>query len=89
MEGSSQWWTAVQVRNHRNPVAKLEYVDDGGSWVDVPRTSYNFFIMVHGMGPGPYSFRVTDVYGNVLTDSNIPHVEGGTVDGAGQFPRGP
>jgi expansin (peptidoglycan-binding protein) len=89
MEGSSEWWTAVQVRNHRNPVARLEYLDEGGAWVDVPRTDYNFFIKVDGMGPGPYSFRVTDSYGNVLTDNGIPHVEGGTVDGAAQFPRGP
>jgi expansin (peptidoglycan-binding protein) len=38
MEGSSQWWTAVQVRNHRNPVAKLEFLDEGGQWVAVART---------------------------------------------------
>jgi hypothetical protein len=41
------------------------------------------------MGPGPYTFRVTDRYGNTLTDNNIPHVENGTVNGVGQFPAGP
>jgi expansin (peptidoglycan-binding protein) len=88
-EGSNQWWTAVQVRNHRNPVATLEYLNSEGQWVDVPRTSYNYFVQASGMGPGPYAFRVTDIYGNELVDHGIPHVEDGTVSGAGQFPPGP
>jgi expansin (peptidoglycan-binding protein) len=88
-DGSNQWWTAVQVRNHRNPVAKLEYLNGEGQWVDVPRTSYNYFVQASGMGPGPYAFRVTDIYGNELVDHGIPHVEDGTVSGAEQFPPGP
>jgi expansin (peptidoglycan-binding protein) len=88
-DGSNQWWTAVQIRNHRNPISKLEY-QDGSQWVNVPRTSYNYFVQTNpGMGPGPYSFRVTDVYGNQLTDTGIPHIEDGTIDGAAQFPPGP
>lgn len=88
-DGSNQWWTAVQVRNHRNPVASLEYWT-GSAWVNVPRTSYNYFVQTGpGMGPGPYTFRVTDHYGNVLVDSGVPHVEDGTVAGSGQFPPGP
>jgi expansin len=89
-EGSNQWWTAVQVRNHRNPIAKFEYLADGNQWVSVQRVSYNYFVQTEpGMGPGPYSFRVTDVYGNVLQDSGIPFQESGTVNGTGQFPVGP
>ncbi len=88
-EGSNQWWTAVQVRNHRNPIAKLEYRDAGGQWITVNRERYNYFVQPSGMGPGPYTFRVTDIYGNVLVDSGIPHIEAGTVNGAGQFPPGP
>ena len=89
-DGSNQWWTAVQVRNHRNPIAKFEYLDSGGSWVEVPRTSYNYFVQTSpGMGVGPYSFRVTDLYGNVLVDSDIPFIEDGTVQGSSQFPAGP
>lgn len=88
-QGSNQWWTAVQIRNHRNPVAKLEY-NTGNEWVTVPRTDYNYFVQTNpGMGPGPYQFRVTDTYGNVLTDSGIPHSENGSVDGGAQFPPGP
>jgi expansin (peptidoglycan-binding protein) len=89
-DGSNQWWTAVQVRNHRNPVASLEYLNGSGQWVSVPRTSYNFFVQTNpGMGPGPYTFRVTDNYGNALVDSGIPHIENGTVEGVAQFPPGP
>ncbi len=89
-DGSNEWWTAVQIRNHRNPIARLEYLRDGSQWVAVPRTSYNYFVQTNpGMGPGPYTFRVTDSYGNVLSDSGIHHVENGTVSGAGQFPPGP
>ena len=89
-DGSNQWWTAVQIRNHRNPIARLEYFTTGGQWVSVPRTSYNYFVQTNpGMGPGPYTFRVTDSYGNVLIDSGIPHIENGTVNGSNQFPPGP
>ncbi len=86
-DGSNQWWTAVQVRNHRTPIAKFEYLNGDGQWVNVGRTSYNYFVQTNpGMGPGPYTFRVTDKYGNQLVDTGIPHVENGTVNGAKQFP---
>jgi expansin (peptidoglycan-binding protein) len=89
-DGSNQWWTAVQIRNHRNPISKLEYRNASGQWVRVPRVSYNYFVQTNpGMGTGPYTFRVTDWYGNVITDSGIPHIENGTVNGKSQFPVGP
>ncbi len=88
-EGSNQWWTAVQIRNHRNPIVKFEYLK-GSQWVTVPRVSYNFFVQTNpGMGVGPYTFRVTDSYTNTLTDSGIPFIESGTINGTGQFPPGP
>jgi expansin len=88
-QGSNQWWTAVQIRNHRNPIAKFEYLNASSHWISVPRTDYNYFVEGNGMGTGPYSFRVTDSYGHVLTDSGIPFIEDGTVNGANQFPYGP
>jgi expansin len=89
-DGSNQWWTAVQIRNHRNPIAKFEYRTSGGQWVTVPRVSYNYFVQQNpGMGVGPYQFRVTDMYSNTLIDSGIPFIENGTVNGAAQFPPGP
>lgn len=85
-EGSNPYWTAVQIRNHRNPVARFEYLVPGGTFKSIPRTDYNYFVEDQGMGAGPYTFRVTDIYGNVLQDSGIPFVEGGEIPGNAQFP---
>jgi expansin len=87
-DGSNRWWTAVQIRNHRNPIAKFEYYS-GSQWVTVARTSYNYFVQSSGMGPGPYKFRVTDIYGNILTDSDIQLLPDQSINGSGQFPNGP
>lgn len=83
-EGSNQWWTAIQVRNHRNPIEKLEFWD-GTNYVDVPRQKYNYFLKDDGMGLGPHTFRITDVYGNEIVEENInftPEVE---IQGTNQF----
>jgi len=85
-EGSNQWWTAVQVRNHRHPIARFEYLTSQGTFATVNRTDYNYFVQPNGMGPGPYTFRVTDIFGHQLVDQGIPHVENGNVAGAAQFP---
>ncbi len=85
-EGSNQWWSAVQIRNHRYAIDKLEFKDDSGKYVSVARESYNYFVQSSGMGPGPYTFRVTDVFGHTLEDTGIAFVEGGVKDGKAQFP---
>lgn len=87
-DGSSQYWTAVQIRNHRYAIAKVETMKDG-AYVEMTRADYNYFLLESGAGTGPYSFRVTDVKGNVLEDTNIASVEQGNVVGAGQFPPCP
>lgn len=63
--GSSQYWCGVQVIGHRNPVARLE-VRDGGGWVPLPRTEYNYFLSEQGTGCGG-ALRITDIYGERLT----------------------
>ena len=87
-ENSNQWWTAVQIRNHRNPITKFEYWTNN-QWVAVPRVSYNYFVQSSGLGVGPYTFRVTDMYSHTLTDSGVSFIENGTINGAAQFPPGP
>jgi expansin (peptidoglycan-binding protein) len=88
-EGSNIWWTAVQIRNHRNPIASVEYLDSGGNYQPMPRTDYNYFLEANGLGPGPYTFRVTDIYGNVLQDAGIPFIIATEIPGGGQFPPMP
>lgn len=85
-DGSSQWWTAVQVRNHRHPIARLE-VEKRGAFVAIARETYNYFVDPSGMGPGPYTFRLTDVYGHQIVDRAIALREDQEVAGTQQFPR--
>ena len=97
--GSNPWWLAFQVRNHRNPIAQLEYLTPQNQWVQLSRTTYNYFIRQCNCAngeTGPFTLRITDIYGNVLTEtvqfttlsrnSNSP---GELVNGSGQFPYGP
>jgi expansin len=86
-DGSNQWWTAIQIRNHRYPVVKFEYLGPDGNFVNVPRTDYNYFVQASGMGPGPYVLRVTDYFGHVLTDSNIVAATDSSISGKQQFPE--
>ncbi len=85
-EGSSEFWIGVQVRNHRYPVDKFEYMDKNGEFIEIPRRNYNYF-ETRDMGPGPYTFRVTDIYGQEFIDKDIPFTGSETiVPGTQQFP---
>jgi len=85
-EGSNPYWTAVQIRNHRYPIKKVEYLTKNGIFKEVNRTYYNYFVEESGMGAGPFTFRVTDTKGHVLIDEGIKHLEKGDVNGKAQFP---
>lgn len=84
-DGSSQWWTAIQVRNARYAVATLE-VEQNGAFAALPREMYNYFVAAAGLGPGPYRIRVTDVVGHVLEDTGIALKVDQEVAGQGQLP---
>jgi expansin (peptidoglycan-binding protein) len=80
-DGSSQWWFAVQVGNHGNPLRSVEARPaSGGSWRSAARQDYNYWLVDNGLGPGPYSVRVTDVYGHQV----VAHRR---ADGAGADPE--
>ena len=85
-DGSSQYWTAIQVRNSRYAIAKLEWKTGGGAYADVMRADYNYFVVSSGVGPGPYMVRITASTGAVLEDSLPPVAPSTTVQGAAQFP---
>ena len=85
-DGSNPYWTAVQIRNHRYRVARLEYKTAVGGWKAVARLDYNYFVEGAGMGPGPYAFRVTDIYGRTLEDAGIALEADADVSGTAQFP---
>ena len=70
-EGTTEFWCGVQVRNHRYPITKLEYLDENGEFQEIQRRRYNYFES-DKMGKGPFTFRITDIYGQVVVDENIP-----------------
>jgi expansin len=85
-EGSSQYWTAIQVRNIRLPVATLEWLN-AGSYASIPRESYNYFVVASGVGTtGPFQVRVTSSTGEQLVDTLPGVMAGVVVNGAAQFP---
>jgi len=83
-DGSSQYWTAIQVRNSRLPVAKLEWMQSG-AWTDVSRASYNYFVVSSGVGTGSYQVRITSSTGETLVDTLPPVQPNTVVQGSGQF----
>ena len=82
--GSSQYWCGIQVRNHRNPVRSLQ-VKTGNSWKSLERQDYNYFVSDGGSGCGG-AIRVTDIYGNQITDTGIRISPDQTQRGTSQFP---
>jgi expansin (peptidoglycan-binding protein) len=84
-DGSNPYWTAVQVRNSRYPVAKLESSKDGATWVELQRQSYNFFLNGAGFGDGSTQVRATAVSGATLTDTLPAVQESLEVTGSAQF----
>lgn len=86
-EGSNPWWIAIQVRNHRYPILTFEFKNTAGTYTELPRTTYNFFLKNNGLGSGPFIFRVTDIFGHRLTDTIAPpDLDRVTVAGKAQFP---
>jgi expansin (peptidoglycan-binding protein) len=78
-EGSSKWWTAIQVRNHKLPIAKVEY-EKKGVFTAMKREDYNYFVDTSGVGDQPrgIAIRITATDGQVVQDI-VPRVQEGAV----------
>ncbi len=87
-DGANAFWTAIQIRNHRYPIASLEAEVDG-SFVEIPRVDYNYFVEDSGLGPGPYTLRVTDTRGHAIEDAGVMLGDNVTRAGSTQFPACP
>lgn len=85
--GSTEFWCAVQVRNHRYPIERLEYLNSDGEFVELPRRNFNYFEAQSGLGKGPFTFRITDIYGQVVIDEDIPFTPDEVQEGHVQFPE--
>ncbi len=84
--GSNASWTAIQIRNHRYPIAKLEVRDDAGAYQPITRATYNYFVDSSGLGSGPYTLRLTSTRGQVIEDVGIPLGDAVVRPGIAQFP---
>jgi expansin (peptidoglycan-binding protein) len=84
-DGSNPYWTAVQVRNSRFPIAKLETSKDGVSFSEAQRQDYNYFLNGSGFGAGTTHVRISAPNGATLTDT-LPEVQAElVVPGMSQF----
>lgn len=85
-DGSSKYWTAIQVRNHRLPITKVEYKKNG-TYTNMPRSTYNYFIDPKGIGdqPGGLSIRVTAASGETIEETITDVVEDTLVAGTKQL----
>ena len=84
-DGSNPYWTALQVRNSRFPISKLETSKDGSNFVAAQRQDYNYFLNGNGFGAGTTQVRITAANGATLTDT-LPEVQAElVVPGASQF----
>jgi expansin (peptidoglycan-binding protein) len=73
-DGANEWWTAVQVLNHRLPITSLEWSPDGTGWNPTQREDYNYFLDAGGFGPDPVRVRITAIDGQTLED-DLPAVQ--------------
>ncbi|MBN2341524.1 MAG: hypothetical protein JXX29_20355 [Deltaproteobacteria bacterium] len=84
-DGSNEWWTAIQIRNHRLPVASVEWSADGETWNLTERTEYNYFLDESGFGPDGVRVRVTAIDGQIIEDDLPPPQSELEIAGTAQF----
>ncbi|MBN1130974.1 MAG: hypothetical protein JXA71_18440 [Chitinispirillaceae bacterium] len=91
-DGINAWWIAIQVINHRYPVAKLEIKDpQTGAWITGNRTRpgmwnyWQFDFTGNGL-TAPFQIRITDQYGQVIEETGTVVQEKHMWTGTKQFP---
>jgi hypothetical protein len=91
-DGINAWWVAIQVLNHRYPVAKLEIQDPatsqwrtGNNTLEGMWNYWQFDFTGNGLKP-PFKIRITDQYGQVIEESATLVQEKYQWNGEHQFP---
>ncbi len=80
---SSSSWFSLQIRYHVYPIYSLELLQPDGSYKKLNRRTDNYFTC-SGAGKGPFTLRITDIYGQVIEES-VPFSPGETYIGEGNF----
>jgi len=86
--GSNPSYSAVLIQNHRNRLSRVEY-KRGDVYVPLVRTTYNYWVSSSGMGPGPFTLRITDVLTQSVEQAGVPLAPGVPFVGNVQFPPCP
>ena len=73
-DGSHEYWTAIQIRNHTLPIAKVE-AKKAGVYKEMSRSDYNYFIDDSGIKDDPIALRITAADGQVVEDE-LPGAKG-------------
>lgn len=86
-DGVNEWWLAFRFYNMRYPLKKVEFSQDGENYKDVQKLSghENNWYKIDGENllSGKHYFRLTDIYGQVITTDNA-----GTFTENGNFDLG-
>jgi expansin (peptidoglycan-binding protein) len=91
-DGINAYWIAIEVINHRYPIAKLEIKDPKtDAWIAGDRTKpgmYNYWqFSFTGNGlQTPYQIRITDQFGQVIEETGTVIEEKYLWTGKNQFP---
>jgi hypothetical protein len=87
-QGSSQYWLALLAMNTGNPLASVQVESEsGGGWYSLVRASYNYWVAQSGAGTGPFTVRLTDNEGHVVTVQGIA-LSPGVTQGTGRWMYG-
>jgi expansin (peptidoglycan-binding protein) len=71
VEGTSQYYWAITIDNHSNPIKSVQAKGPGGSFRTAGLEDYNVWIIDGRMGSGPFQVKMTDIYGKTITAKNI------------------
>ncbi|MFI7541576.1 expansin EXLX1 family cellulose-binding protein [Actinoplanes sp. NPDC049599] len=71
VEGTSQYYWAITIDNHSNPIKSVQAKGPGGGLRSAGLKDYNVWIIDGRMGNGPFQVRMTDIYGKTITAKNI------------------
>jgi expansin (peptidoglycan-binding protein) len=71
VDGTSQYYWAVTIDNQANALKSVSVKNSGGSFKTATHTSYNAWLINAGAGSGPFSVKMTDIYGHTATATSI------------------
>jgi expansin (peptidoglycan-binding protein) len=77
-QGSSQYWLALLAMNTGNPLASVQVQSQSGGWYNLVQASYNYWVAQSGAGAGPFTVRLTDTQGHVVTVQDVALSPGAT-----------